>query len=65
MAPDSKDIYFALAPNGNNVLIPKELYEALSDFIGLQKPAGSITLQFRGGQITTVESLARRRIARP
>lgn len=58
--PDSKNKYFIAAPNGLQVPIPKELYVAFSDFIKTRKCPGSINIQFRGGEITCVEALARK-----
>lgn len=57
---DSKNKYFVLAPNGSQVPIPKELYIAFSDFIKTRKCPGSINIQFRSGEITCVEALARK-----
>ncbi len=57
---DAKNGYFVTAPNGMQVPIPKELYVAFSDFIKTRKYPGSIAIQFRGGEITCVEALARK-----
>ena len=57
---DSKTGYFIASPNGTQVPIPKELYVAFSDFIKTRKCPGSIAIQFRGGEITCVEALARK-----
>jgi len=57
---DPKTGYFAASPNGTQVPIPKELYVAFSDFIKTRKCPGSIAIQFRGGEITCVEALARK-----
>lgn len=57
---DSKNKYLVVAPNGMQVPIPKELYVAFSDFIKTRKCPGSIAIQFRSGEITCVEALARK-----
>ena len=54
------EIYGVVAPNGNEVTIPKELYIAFSDFIRTRKYPGSITVQFREGAITCVEAMSRK-----
>ena len=60
MESDPKNRYFVVAPNGVQVPIPKELYVAFSDFIKTRKCPGSIAIQFRSGEITCVEALARK-----
>jgi hypothetical protein len=57
---DGKNRYFIASPNGLQVTIPKELYVAFSDFIKTRKCPGSIAIQFRSGEITCVEALARK-----
>jgi hypothetical protein len=57
---DLKSGYFVASPNGVQVPIPKELYVAFSDFIKTRKCPGSIAIQFRSGEITCVEALARK-----
>lgn len=57
---DAKPGYFVSSPNGMQVPIPKELYVAFSDFIKTRKCPGSIAIQFRAGEITCVEALARK-----
>jgi hypothetical protein len=57
---DPKNGYFAASPNGMQVPIPKELFVAFSDFIKTRKCPGSINIQFRSGEITCVEALARK-----
>jgi hypothetical protein len=52
--------YFMLAPDGTNLTIPKELYVALSDFLKTRKCPGSITIQFRSGDILCVEAVAKK-----
>lgn len=52
--------YFATAPSGARLDIPKELFVALSDFIKTRKCPGSITIQFRRGEIICVEAVAKK-----
>jgi hypothetical protein len=52
--------YVAVSPKGIHLPIPKELFTALSDFIATRKCPGSITIQFRGGEILCVESVAKK-----
>jgi hypothetical protein len=60
MQTDSKDIHFASAPDGKFLIIPRELYVAITDFLQTRKQSGSITVQFRGGEITCVEAMSRK-----
>jgi hypothetical protein len=52
--------YVAVSPNGTSVSIPKELYVALVDFMMTRKYPGSITIQFRAGEILGMESVAKK-----
>ena len=52
--------YLATSPSGGKVIIPKELFVALSDFIKTRKCPGSITIQFRRGEIVCVEAVAKK-----
>lgn len=52
--------YLAVSPNGTRVPIPKELFLALQDFMKTRKSPGSITIQFRGGEIICVEAVAKK-----
>ncbi|HEX4603003.1 MAG TPA: hypothetical protein VH724_03345 [Candidatus Angelobacter sp.] len=52
--------YHAASPSGTKLSIPKELFVALSDFIKTRKCPGSITIQFRRGEITCVEAIAKK-----
>src|SRR6185369_16739255 len=52
--------YLATSPSGTRLNIPKELFIALSDFIKTRKCPGSITIQFRRGEITCVEAVAKK-----
>lgn len=58
--PESKSQYLALSPTGTRFDIPKELFVALDDFIKTRKCPGSITIQFRRGDIVCVEALAKK-----
>ena len=52
--------YHAMSPSGTKLNIPKELFVALSDFIKTRKCPGSITIQFRQGEIVCVEAVAKK-----
>lgn len=52
--------YIAVSPNGTQIAIPKELFVALADFIETRKCPGSITIQFRNGEIICVEAVAKK-----
>lgn len=56
----SPDDYFAISSAGAHVRIPKELFDALQEFLETKRAAGSITLQFKNGEITCVEALAKK-----
>ena len=58
--PDAEAQYVATSPSGAKVNIPKELFVALSDFIKTRKSPGSISIQFRGGEIICVEAVAKK-----
>lgn len=57
--------YFATSPNGNQLAVPKELFVALSDFMKTRKCAGSITIQFRTGEIVCVEAVSKKTYRNP
>jgi len=57
---DSTGKYAAVSPKGIHIPIPKELFVALSDFLATRKCPGSITIQFRSGEIICVESTAKK-----
>jgi len=57
---DATGKYVAVSPKGVHIPIPKELFIALSDFIKTRKCPGSITIQFRSGEILCVESVAKK-----
>jgi argininosuccinate synthase len=58
MSPRSR--YLALSPEGTGVEIPKELFIALSDFLETRKYAGEISIEFRNGQIVSVEAVSKK-----
>jgi hypothetical protein len=57
---DAAGRYVAVSPKGVHIDIPKELFIALSDFIKTRKCPGSITIQFRSGEILGMESVAKK-----
>jgi hypothetical protein len=57
---DAAGKYMAVSPKGVHIDIPKELFIALSDFIKTRKCPGSITIQFRSGEILGMESVAKK-----
>jgi hypothetical protein len=57
--------YHAVSPSGSKLNIPKELFIALSDFIKTRKCPGSITIQFRRGEIVCVEAVAKKTYRNP
>jgi hypothetical protein len=59
-APNREPSYMATSPAGTTLSIPKELYVALSDFMMTRKCPGSITIQFRRGEIICVEAVAKK-----
>ena len=63
--PGSEPAYLATSPSGTTLHIPKELFVALSDFMQTRKCPGSITIQFRKGEIVCVEAVAKKTYRRP
>jgi hypothetical protein len=63
--PGSESAYLATSPSGTTLHIPKELFVALSDFMQTRKCPGSITIQFRKGEIVCVEAVAKKTYRRP
>jgi hypothetical protein len=55
----------AVAPDGSHIPLPKELFTALMDFMQSRKCPGSITIQFRNGEITCVEAVAKKTFRNP
>jgi hypothetical protein len=52
--------YVATSPTGKQLPIPKELFVALADFMKTRRCPGSITIQFRHGEIICVEAVAKK-----
>jgi len=52
--------FVVISPTGAQIEITKELYIALSDFMKTRRHAGSITVQFRQGEILCVEVLVKK-----
>ena len=63
--PTEEPQYHATSPSGTKLNIPKELFVALSDFIKTRKCPGSITIQFRRGEIVCVEAVAKKTYRNP
>jgi hypothetical protein len=63
--PGPEPVYVATSPSGTTLHIPKELFVALSDFMQTRKCPGSITIQFRKGEIVCVEAVAKKTYRRP
>jgi hypothetical protein len=63
--PGPEPAYLATSPSGTSLHIPKELFVALSDFMQTRKCPGSITIQFRKGEIVCVEAVAKKTYRRP
>jgi hypothetical protein len=52
--------YLVVAPDGNKVEIPKELFGLLWDFFHGSKSAGSVVIQFRNGGIAGLEAITKK-----
>ena len=52
--------YTVVSPHGDHIEIPRELFGALSDFLEGNKPAGSVTIQFRNGGVAGLEGLVKK-----
>jgi len=52
--------YLVVAPDGNHIEIPKELFGLLWDFTEGNKPTGSVIIQFRNGGIAGLEALIKK-----
>ena len=48
--------YQVVSPEGVQIEIPQELFGALYDFLHVNKPTGSIVIQFRNGGIAGLEA---------
>ncbi len=62
---DLKGKCLAVSPEGLQLTIPKELFTALTDFMQTRKSPGSITIQFRSGEIICVEAVAKKTYRNP
>jgi hypothetical protein len=52
--------YLAVAPDGIQVEISKELFGLLWDFLHSSKPIGSVVIQFRNGGIAGLEAIIKK-----
>jgi hypothetical protein len=52
--------YLVVAPDGDRVEIPRELFLALYDFLLGSKASGSVTIHFRNGGVAGVEALVKK-----
>ncbi|HEY7401892.1 MAG TPA: hypothetical protein VIB39_00090 [Candidatus Angelobacter sp.] len=52
--------YLVIAPDGNQIEIPKELFGLLWDFTLGNKPTGSVVIQFRNGGIAGLEAVIKK-----
>jgi hypothetical protein len=53
--------YLVVAPDGDHIEIPKELFVALSDFLQGREPSGSVVIHFRNGDIAGLEGLVKKK----
>jgi hypothetical protein len=52
--------YLVIAPDGNRIEIPKELFGLLLDFLQGSKQTGSVVIQFRNGGVAGLEALIKK-----
>lgn len=52
--------YLVVAPDGNQIEIPKELFGVLWDFSAGNKPTGSVVIQFRNGGVAGLEAIIKK-----
>lgn len=52
--------YLVVAPDGDRIEIPKELFGLLWDFLQGSKQTGSVIMQFRNGGIAGLEAVTRK-----
>jgi len=57
---DAKHQYLVVAPDGNHIEIPQELFGVLWDFLQGNKATGSVVIQFRHGGIASLEALVKK-----
>lgn len=62
MKPPSQGVqpYLVIAPDGDHIEIPKELFAALADFLRGRGPSGSVVIHFRNGGIAGLEALVKK-----
>ena len=52
--------YMVVAPEGDQIEIPKELFRALWDFSQGSKATGSVVIRFRNGGVAGLEAVIKR-----
>jgi hypothetical protein len=52
--------YLVVAPEGDQIEIPKELFNALWDFSQGSKGTGSVVIHFRNGGVAGLEAVIKR-----
>jgi hypothetical protein len=52
--------YLVKSPEGTQIEIPKELYDALREFVQETKAMASVVIQFRNGGIAGLEALVKK-----
>ena len=52
--------YWIVAPDGEQINIPRELFGALGDFVRSDGPTGSITIHFRNGGVAGLEAILKK-----
>jgi len=52
--------YVIVAPDGDRIEIPRELFQALQDFLAGAKSSGSVTIHFRNGGVAGLEALVKK-----
>jgi hypothetical protein len=60
MSPEQPEQYTVVAPDGSQIVISKELFGALWDFLQGDKPIGSLSIHFRNGGIARLEALIKK-----
>lgn len=63
VADEARDRYVALSPDGRKIVIPKELFVVLSDFLKTRRCPGSVTVDFRCDEIVGIEALTKKRFS--
>jgi hypothetical protein len=52
--------YWIVAPDGEQINIPRELFGALGDFARSGGPTGSIVIHFRNGGVAGLEAILKK-----